>query len=182
MSYDNTRYIPIVGGRAASSSDVYNLAGRLRAAYEFSFASFYVRPRVDLDLIHVSMPAFAEWGRTGAELSVAASSLTTFVATPAVEFGGRIDMADGVVLRPYLTLGASFASNDAWLTTARFQAAPLSAGSFITTTPLPDILGNLDLGLQAVTRDNLELKIEYGLNAGQDYISQRGMARFAVHF
>jgi hypothetical protein len=75
-----------------------------------------------------------------------------------------------------------FRLNDAWQTTARFLWAPLSAGSFVTTTPLPDVLGNLDLGLQAVTRDNLEIKVEYGLNVGQDFLSQRGMARFAVHF
>ena len=93
-----------------------------------------------------------------------------------------MDVPDGVVLRPYMTLGASFASNDAWQTTARFLWAPLSAGSFVTTTPLPYVLGNLDLGLQAVTRDNLEIKVEYGLNVGQDFLSQRGMARFAVHF
>ena len=129
-----------------------------------------------------SMPGFSELGRTGAELALPGSSLTTFVATPAVEFGGRMDLLDGVVLRPYMTLGASFASNDAWQTTARFLWAPLSAGSFVTSTPLPDVLGNLDLGLQAVTRDNLEIKVEYGLNVGQDFLSQRGMARFAVHF
>lgn len=128
------------------------------------------------------MPGFSERGVTGAELALKGSSLTSFVATPAVEFGGRIDLPDNVVLRPYLTLGASFASNDAWQTTARFLWAPATAAGFTTVTPLPDVLGNLDLGLQAVTRDNLEIKVEYGLNVGQDFVSQRGMARLAIHF
>ncbi|GLI22146.1 hypothetical protein GGQ86_000553 [Xanthobacter flavus] len=44
------------------------------------------------------------------------------------------------------------------------------------------MLGNLGLGLQGGTRDNLEIMVEYGLNVGQDFLSQRGMARFAVHF
>lgn len=47
---------------------------------------------------------------------------------------------------------------------------------------MPSILGNLDLGVQALTKDNLELKLEYGLSFGENYTSQIGMARFAVHF
>ena len=181
VSYDNTRIVPGIGA-PTSSSQVMNATARLRASYEFAFASWYMRPMVDVDYVYVNIPSFTEQGSSGAEMQMNAASQGTFVLTPAVEFGGRWNLPDGTVLRPYLTLGASFASNDSWTSTSAFVAAPQGTPSFSVTTPMPSVLGNLDLGVQALTKDNLEIKLEYGLSVGNDYTAQIGMARFAVHF
>lgn len=38
------------------------------------------------------------------------------------------------------------------------------------------------MGLQALLPSRWEFKLDYGLSVGDNYTSQAGMARFAVHF
>ena len=92
VSYDNTRIVPGLGV-PTSSSDVFNATVRLRASYELAYASWYLRPMVDLDYVYVNVPSYAEQGASGAEMQMYGASQGTFVVTPAVEIGGALGSA-----------------------------------------------------------------------------------------
>ncbi|MFH1554766.1 MAG: autotransporter domain-containing protein [Pseudomonadota bacterium] len=182
VNIDSQRVVTALAAAPESSIDVYNVTGRLRLAYEMPQTGWYVRPYVDLDVSYVNVPGYSEAGISGAELRVLGASQTTFIVSPTVEVGTRVDLADGTVLRPFASLGASFLSNGSWITTSYLLGAPVGTGTFDTVTYTPDMLGNFDMGLQLVTAKNWEFKLDYGVSVGQDFLSQAGMARIAVHF
>lgn len=179
---NNQRNIAGVVSAPQSTTNVFNATGRLRLAYELPFQNWYLRPYADFDIAYVNAPGYTESGTTGTELNIRGASQTTFIFTPTIEVGGRLDLGNGLVLRPYASTGLSIASNDTWVTTASFIGAPSGSGTFNTVTVMPGVVGNLDFGLQAVANSKWEFKLEYGLSAADNFLSQMGMARVAVHF
>jgi outer membrane autotransporter protein len=183
--FDDTRVV--VDGSApsvmlTSDYDVTTVAGRLRAAYEIPFEHGYVRPRADLDVIYTYVPGHAETGASGTALEVDQADQTIFALTPAVEVAGRFDGTGGFILRPYATLGVRFLSDDAWTVDARLQGAQAEAGTFESSTAMPDTLADLHLGLQVFQVQGWELNLEYGLQAGDDYVGQAASGRVAYRF
>jgi uncharacterized protein YhjY with autotransporter beta-barrel domain len=63
-SFDTLRFVGLPGyaGTATASTSLYSIGARLRAGYEVSFQDWYVRPYVDLDLIHTHSPSYNESG------------------------------------------------------------------------------------------------------------------------
>ena len=63
-SFDTSRFVGLPGyaGTATASTSLYSIGARLRAGYEVSFQDWYVRPYVDLDLIHTHSPSYNESG------------------------------------------------------------------------------------------------------------------------
>lgn len=175
------------GSGLEGDANVYGGGLRLRGAYDFAFAGWYLRPRLDLDLAHTWRPGFqlsgpgpAVFGLAG--LSVEGFSKTSFVATPMVELGSRFDLDDRTVVRPYVAVGASFLpDNNA--TTSVSAIGPLGAlGSIQSSSRGPSVLANVEAGLQIYKRHGLELKAEYALSVGNDYLSQGAGLRGAYHF
>jgi uncharacterized protein with beta-barrel porin domain len=155
-SFSNFRYFngsvlpnaPLASGTLSSESSVFQGGARVRAAYEFAFANTYIRPYADLDLITTTSPSFSETGMSGAALAYGASRQTDFVASPMVEFGGRTDFANGLTLRAYADVGASFKSNDRWVTSASFIGASPADGQFQTSSTTAPVVGHVNLGAQ----------------------------------
>jgi outer membrane autotransporter protein len=167
--------------------NVYGAGLRLRGSYDFAFSGWYLRPRLDLDLLHTYRPGFqlsapGVGGIGPIGLAVEGFSKTSFVATPMVELGGRHDFADGTILRPYVAVGASFLPDNNSTTRAAFTGPLAVIGSFQSTTSGPGVLGNLEVGLQLYRKHGLEVKAEYALSVGNDYLSQGASLRGAYHF
>ena len=96
-----------------------------------------------------------------------------------VELGGRVNTDAGMILRPYAAVGISFLPNSTRAIDARLVEASAADGTFRTYLNSPDVLGNLEAGLQIYGQGGFELKAEYGLKAGNAYLSQSGGARVA---
>ena len=182
--YDNTRKTSIGGVPESfdSNSKIYTLGGRLRVAYEVPFDGWYLRPYADLDAIYTHAPGYHEDSGSPLALDVKSQSKTTGAFSPMLEAGGRLDLSDGWLLRFYAAGGGVFLSDDSWTTRARLQGAPQGSGTFSTESKLPRQLGTLDLGLQLYQDQGLEVRIEYGLQAGQHYLGQTGSARVGFRF
>ncbi|HEX2528568.1 MAG TPA: hypothetical protein VHL31_20025 [Geminicoccus sp.] len=183
--FDDTRVV--TDGSApsvmlTSDYEVTTVAGRLRATYEIPFEHGYVQPRADLDVIYTYVPGHAETGASGTALEVDQADQTVFALTPAVEVAGRFDGTGGFVLHPYVTLGVRFLSDDAWTVAARLQGAQAEAGTFESSTAMPDTLADLHLGLQVFQVQGWELNLEYGLQTGDDYVGQAASGRVAYRF
>jgi len=183
-AYEYDRVITTTGTayNASSSPDVLTVAGRLRAAYEFAFPNWYLRPHVDLDMIYVDTLGYSESSLSPLAYKVAGRSDMLFGLSTMLEMGGRVDLSSGWTLRPYASAGVSLLSQDSWVTTASLQGAPEGIGSFDIVSNLPDTLLRLDLGLQLFQERGLEMRAVYGLATGDDYLSNSGSLRLAHRF
>ncbi len=141
--------------------------------------SWYMRPYLDLDINHVKLFDYRERGAGFFNLRVLGHSNTSFMASPMVEIGGRTKL-DGMSLRSYIAIGASFLHGGDVKTSIKldeFDIAP-----FTTTSGMPKTYGNLSAGLELITQQGLELKVEYGLRAAARYLEQTATLRAAMHF
>jgi hypothetical protein len=165
------------------TSNVYGGGLRVRGAYDFAFTSWYVRPRLDLDLVHRRMPGFQVAGQGMTVLSVSDFAKTTFVATPTVEIGGRYDIpSTRMILRPYAAVGASFLPDNTSTFNVQFAGPLAFFGGFQPYANGPSVLANVEAGVQLYRSNGVELKAEYLLTTGYSYLSQAASLRGAWHF
>ncbi|WP_459616540.1 autotransporter outer membrane beta-barrel domain-containing protein [Bordetella sp. 2513F-2] len=169
-----------LGGVAKSEPESSFLAGRVRAAYEFSRPSWYLRPYVDLDVNHIRQKGYREQGAGLFDLQVHGSDTTSFMVTPMLEAGGRRDLADGSTLRGYVAGGMSFLKGGEVVTTVQLSA--LDAAPFSLKSGMPASYRNLSAGLEYLARGGLELKTEYALRAAGHYRDQSLTLRAAYRF
>jgi len=182
---DMTRQVVVPGfaGIARSKPEFAHVGARLRAAYEFAFPNWYLRPLVDLDVSYVHQQAYRESGAGLFNLAALATGRTSFMMTPGLEVGGRIDLGNDATLRPYAIAGVSFLANGGW--TARMHLTEFSASGiapFQITTGAPKIYGNLTAGLELQAKNGFELRAEYGLRAATRYTDQTASVRAALRF
>jgi len=172
-----------LGGGLTGDANIYGGGMRLRGAYNFDFSGWYLRPRLDLDVVHTWRPGFLLSGPgLPGGISVDGFSKTSFVATPMVELGGRYDIDEKRVLRPYLAVGASFLPDNNSTMLASFTGPLAALGSFQSTNGGPSVLGNVEAGLQLYKVRGFEVKAEYTLSFGDNFLSQGAGLRGAYHF
>ncbi|WP_255702300.1 autotransporter outer membrane beta-barrel domain-containing protein [Roseomonas cutis] len=181
--YDSKRTVEVgtLTQQASASPRAWQVGAHARVAYQIPFEGWYLQPRVDLHLNHVRSGSYTESGASPFNLTVDGQGETSVAATPAIEVGGRIRIAEGMVLRPYASAGLSLVSNGDWAATARFAGQPASRG-FRATTPIPDTLGKFALGAELLSTGNWDFKLQYSADLGDRYASHAGMARVAYRF
>ncbi|TPW28936.1 autotransporter outer membrane beta-barrel domain-containing protein [Martelella alba] len=181
---ESKRYINLdtLSATAKGSPDSAMFFARARASYEFAFSdAYYMRPKVDFDVINMQQFSYNETGAGALNLMVDGNSDTAFGVTPGVEFGARIAFLEDMPARLYADLGVSFLSTDEWETTARF-AGISSMDSFSTFTPIADTVGRVSLGLDLAKRQGMEIKLQYDGSFAKDYQSHIGSLRFSYRF
>ena len=162
-SYSMDRHIGIAGyqGTLRSRPDVYGFNARLRAARSFAYDNFYIKPYVDLDASYTRMPAYEESGSNPLALSVDGSDQFILGLTPAIEVGGRMELKNGAMLRPYMYAGVSMLSENEWESSARLRGAPSSAASFNTSLPFDDVIGKVGAGLELTHKSGVDFRLQY---------------------
>ncbi|TCT33014.1 autotransporter outer membrane beta-barrel domain-containing protein [Martelella mediterranea] len=181
---ESKRYINLdrLSATARGEPDSAMLFARARASYQFGFDDqYYMRPKVDLDVINMHQYGYTEAGAGALNLIVDGHSDTAFGITPGVEFGARIPFMEDWPARLYGDIGVSFLTSDEWETTARF-AGLSSMDSFSTFSPIADTVGHVSLGLDLAKRQGMELKFEYNGSFAEDYQSHIGSLRFGYRF
>ncbi len=181
---DTTRYVPFEGTNLVynGNTDVWSAAGRLRAAYEFAFSSWYLRPYVDVDLVYTYLPASSESGLALLGVNVSAQDHSSTSVSPRLELGARLNLPGQTILRPYVTAGVTWLSNPSWESQVSLQGMPAALGSFTVITDMPSVLGDFDIGFQLLQTNGFEIKAEYGAQIGENYLNQTGTLRLAYHF
>jgi autotransporter-like protein len=172
------------GTSLAGDTNVSSGGLRLRGAYDVAFSGWYLRPRLDLDLMHTWRPGFQVSGPNvaGLALAIDGSTKTSFVATPMLELGGRVDLDETLVLRPYVAVGASFLPDNSSTLSATVIGPLPGVGNLQSTVYGPSVLGNVEAGLQLYKTRGLEVKAEYMLSVGDNYLGQGASLRGAWHF
>jgi len=170
-------------GVFASDSRMTIMGVRLRAAYEHELQKdHYLKPYVDVDLSYSSMPGFSETGTAPLALKVGSSSRWNVAITPMLEYGLDVLTADKTRVKLFASAGASFLPNNNHKSETSFVGASAALGTFDVITEGPEILGRLNLGIQAFQSDDLEVRAQYGLLAGDGYWSQSVSANLVWRF
>lgn len=168
--------------RVSSSPDVSSVGARLRAARHFELTDrLYLKPYVDLDAFYTRMQGYTE---SGGPLSLQVDSSDQFVigVSPMLEFGGRIDMSNGAVVRPYAYAGVSLLSKDSWTTTARLAGAPAGSTGITTDLPGDNVIGRFGLGVQVNTESGLDFRLQYDGEASSKVTSHSGQLKMMYRF
>ncbi|MGO1075010.1 hypothetical protein [Inquilinus sp. CA228] len=184
-SFESYRRVDIPGitsGTLKSEPSIFLAGGRLRAAYEFAFDDWYIRPYGDLDVVYSELPGFEEKGDDLSALDVHDSSKTSVALSPMVEFGGRLDLDPETTLRAYAAFGVSYQPDNTRTIHSSFVGASSANDSFSDQIDSPEMLGRIDVGVQLFRAGGFELKGEYTADVGDSFLSQSASARFAYHF
>ncbi len=182
-SYDSssTFFIGGDGWQALNTSDVWTASLKLRAAYEFAFANWYVRPYADLDVIHTYMPGYTLAG-DGAVLRAGDMREWTVAFEPTLEVGARVNIEGHGWLRPYASVGATFIGGNGLSQNVTFSDGGDSGLAFTSTTDVPDTLFDIGAGVQFMANDKYELRGEYKAQIADDYLGQEVSLRMAIRF
>jgi len=182
--YSMDRNIDIAGYQESLSSrpDVYGFNARLRAARTFVHGSMYVKPYVDLDFSYSRMPGYTESGSNPLALTVDSSDNFIMGVSPMIEVGGRAELGNGALLRPFLYAGASFLSQDDWTSSARLRGAPAGTGSFDTSLPIDDVVGKVGAGLQVMNAGGVDFRLQYEGQFSQHVRSNSAALKVSMPF
>ncbi|QVQ26080.1 autotransporter outer membrane beta-barrel domain-containing protein [Achromobacter deleyi] len=182
--YGMDRNIDIAGYQETVSSrpDVYGFNARLRAARTFAYGNMYVKPYMDLDVSYSRMPGYKESGSNPLALSVDGSDQFILGVSPMIEFGGRAELKNGAMLRPFLYAGASFLSQNEWTSSARLRGAPAGTGSFDTSLPIDDVIGNVGAGLAVMKAGGVDFRLQYEGQFSQHVRSNSASLKVMVPF
>ncbi|HEY9346448.1 MAG TPA: autotransporter outer membrane beta-barrel domain-containing protein, partial [Inquilinus sp.] len=184
-SFESYRRVDIPGITSEtlkSDPSIFLAGGRLRAAYEFAFDDWYIRPYGDLDVVYSELPGFEEKGDDFNALNVHDSSKTSVALSPMVEFGGRLDLDPETTLRAYAAFGVSYQPDNTRTIHSSFVGASSASDTFSDQIDSPEMLGRIDVGVQLFRAGGFELKGEYTADVGDSFLSQSASARFAYHF
>ncbi len=181
--YDIDRRIAAPGFSATAKGDAptYSVGVRGRLAYTAGTEQLYLRPSVNLDLVHAQSGSFTETGAGDLGLKIGSSTYNSAILTPAIEIGGRRDLKNGSVLRTFALAGVSLRSNDEWQGRASFIGGARSP-SFGMQAPLDRAALRLGAGVQLLANKQMDVQVRYDAELGSEAKSHNVMAKFAYHF
>ncbi|RYF54488.1 MAG: autotransporter outer membrane beta-barrel domain-containing protein, partial [Comamonadaceae bacterium] len=184
-SYKMDREIDIAGyqDKLESRPDVYGVNARLRAARFFAIRDdMYVKPYVDLDASYTKMPGYKESGSNPLALSVRDADQFIVGLSPMIEFGGRKELSNKAMLRPFVYAGVTFLSRNDWKSSARLRGAPGGAAAFDTSLPMDNVVGKVGAGLQITQAGKADFRLQYDGQFGQKTRSNSATLKVMVPF
>ncbi|SEJ51604.1 autotransporter outer membrane beta-barrel domain-containing protein [Achromobacter sp. NFACC18-2] len=160
--YDIDRSIRIPGleSRANADVDVYGAGLRLRVARTFASSQYYLKPFVDVDALYSRSPGYSE-SDNAMHLDVESSDQFVMGLSPTLEFGGKVPLENGAIMRPYVYGGVTLLSKDEYTVKAALQGAPAGSGSFETSLPMDNVIGRLGAGLQVSNAGGIDFRLQY---------------------
>lgn len=177
----NTLIIGTQQGFAGNDMSVWTAGLKLRAAYEFTFENWYLRPYIDLDVLHSAMPGYAF---SVGGMSISSESIDHWAGAleAVVEVGSRFNVGNNGWIRPFVGVGATFVANNHITTQATFTDGLLNGLSFNTTQEIPNALLDLGAGLQFMSGDTYELRAQYRAQMANDFLNQELSLRASLRF
>ena len=181
--YDVKRRVmaPTLAAIAGADAGFHAAGMRARIAYTLGGESFYVRPYLNLDLVHARNGSFAESGIGELGLRFDGGSYNTAILTPAIEFGSRLDLANGMVLRSFVSAGLSLRSNDTWKGAAGFNG-DFSGQSFALSAPIDRVAARATAGLQLFRSEFVDVRLQYDGEYGSEASKHGATASLAYRF
>lgn len=156
--FDTSRRLA-TGTYLEGDQKIWNVSGMVRGSYTFEQKNRYVTPRLDFGVDYVNSGDVVESGSNPFGLEVNGGGNTFYWVRPAVEFGGEIELANGTLLRPDVTLGfTQFIGGNDLTTNAQFSMTPNGLDGFTSEAQLDRSYLDLSAGLEIITKSNLTVE------------------------
>ncbi|MBW8640302.1 autotransporter outer membrane beta-barrel domain-containing protein [Hoeflea sp. WL0058] len=180
--FDITRYL-YSSDFAQGNETLWTISGQISASHAFVRGDWYLKPRVDIGFDHVNMNGFTEAGAGGASLTIDDNAQTYYSIQPAIEIGGEIAAANGVLFRPSVSVGLTqFLGDAAPATSASFADTPAGIAPFTTASEFDTTYFDVTAGFEVLATERLSVTAE-GFGQFSDSItSYGGSAKLAVRF
>ena len=177
--YDSTRNVTLPGYTTQAKGDFNAFEAGLhsRVAYTIPMSDWYMKPYLDLHVVHFHSGSYTEQGAGALDLAVNGSSATTLSASPMFEVGGRWTFANGMVMRPDIAAGAVFHNRNHWDSSAQFVGSAPGVAPFTAESSAPTVLAKVKLDMNFSVSKSTEIKLEYGGQFGSGYSSNEGILR-----
>jgi uncharacterized protein YhjY with autotransporter beta-barrel domain len=181
-SFDITRYI-YSGAVAFGDQRLWTLSGQLSASHAFVAGNWYLKPRVDLGFERVALNGFTERGAGGANLTISPSTQTYYNVQPAIEFGGEIRAAGGLLIRPKLSFGLTQYLGDAQpSTTASFADTPDGVAPFTITSEFDKTYFDVEAGVEVLGTDDVTVSAQGFSQLSRNTSAYGASGKLAVRF
>lgn len=160
--FNTSRVITIPGftGIAKGNPDTASVGTLFRVNYTVGTEQIYVRPNVTVGVVNARTGAYRESGAGILNLGIDSSSRTTAVLSPMLEVGGRVELQDGMLMRPFVSAGVALFSNGSWRQSGRLISAPAGTGAFATSVPTDQVAARVGAGIQ-VSSGPFDLRLQY---------------------
>ncbi|MFJ5488255.1 autotransporter domain-containing protein [Hansschlegelia beijingensis] len=180
---DLKRRISVAGfsDTAKGAPTLFSGGLRGRVAHTFGTEDLYLRPYLNVDLIYARSGSFKERGAGDLGLAYGAARYKTATFTPAVELGGRSVLSDDLVLRSFVTAGASVRTNDRWRGKAHLRGAR-NVEEMSLTAPIDSVAAKVGVGLQLFHGERADLRLRYDGEFGSHAKSHGATASVAYRF
>jgi len=172
----------LAGATAEADAQVWSLAGRLRADWTMPLPHGWLRPSLDLDVVHSAAEGYTERGAGALNLALGASSETAAMLTPALELGGETPLTADAALQAWVRIGATFSSVDGYGATGRLASANPALGGFRSVVAVADATARLSAGLAVVEADALSVEAVYDGAFADGYSAHGGSLRLTLRF
>jgi len=172
----------LAGATATAETEVWSLAGRVRADWTMALPHGWFRPSLDVDVVHSAAGGYSERGAGALNLALAASEETAVMATPALELGGETPLTPGSMLRGWVRVGATLSSLDGYGAQGRLASAGPALGGFANTVAVPDATARLSAGLAVVEAERLSVEAVYDGAFADCYSAHGGSLRLTLRF
>jgi outer membrane autotransporter protein len=177
--YDSARNVDLPGYAATANGDfqTFEVGLHSRVAFTIPEDNWYMKPYVDVHLVHFHSGSYVEQGAGALDLAVNSASGTTLSVSPMFEVGGRWDLPNGMTLRPDLAFGGVFHDRNHWSADSQLVGSAPGVAPFTATSTAPSALGKIKVDLNLGVSKNTEVKLEYGGQFGSGYRSNEGILR-----
>jgi uncharacterized protein with beta-barrel porin domain len=183
--YDAKRFVnlPTPGVTAKSDPQLSFVLNRFRLAHDFEQKSWYARPMADLGIAYIYSHRFNERGAGAANLDVRSENETYITLSPALEVGGEIALAGGVLIRPFAKVGLThlFTGNTPGIT-ASLQGAPAGVAPFTVTGKNDKNYGDVSLGLDVLNTSGVNVRLGYTGQFSKRTKSHGGHLKLSIPF
>ena len=182
--FDNDRAL-WPGAAVSGTQKLWLFSGQVRIAHLIEWGRWAIKPRLDLGIDYLTMDAFNESGTTDFRLRIDADGQRdTYVnLQPAIDIATEIETADGLLIRPKLTLGITqFLGNTSPAVTGRFAGAPGNVASFTASTGLDQTRFDVTAAVDIFTRTDLMVRAEVFGSFSDSSESYGGGLKFGMSF
>ncbi len=184
-STDRVTNVPFAGATASGDWDLTTVSGNLRLAHDFEFEQddWYLRPILDLGITYIRREGYTETGAAGASLNIAENDETLYYISPALQLGMEHRLGNGIILRPYIRGGLTYARYDTQPeTVAGFVSAPIGVPPMRTLGEQEQTLGTVAVGIDIIEVNGASLKLEYTGQFSSRTESHGGLLKVVIPF
>ena len=91
-------------------------------------------------------------------------------------------MSEAYHLRPFVSGGVGFSSNDDWDASAAFEGAPAGTPNFTVHSLKRDVTWRVTAGFELYSVDNVILRAQYDAHITDHYSDQGWLAKLGMRF